>query len=248
MLTYTNTTSPSMYSTTSTTGTGSYNPFGSYVKITTPATDITGTVKITTPTISTTRTIDPDIFSRQDKISELIQAITDVYNKAKLQKEKEYKNSDMSIFTLLYQIHPVNSITIVERVPEKVYDFYFNDKFNCAPVKMVRCEGDEHDLRYACAFAIAKYMFKDVLTFDGIYCLSFWIQNIKCFDKLITKAIKQFEKSKKLEAEEKEEEERRKRQHKHYIEKKKAYKARKKNELVDIVSKGVQKANTISRG
>ena len=129
---------------------------------------------------------------------------------------------------------------IQELVPFKVYRFTFTDG---NVIKTICSDEDSFDLEYAFYLALAKKLFSNTFTFEGVLHQAEKLKYQKHYAKLVKKGIKLFYNNQ-LEKAKKEEEERLKEeQRKRRIDKKKTRKAKckeqKLDELYNIISKAI---------
>ena len=128
-------------------------------------------------------------------------------------------------------------------VPNKVVEITFCDN---EKEKMVCHEEDTFDLRRCCFIAIAKHLYKEEYTYEGIEYMAEQIMYQKAFVKTVDQALKKYKKKlvdkEKAEKEEAERKEILKRQ----AEKKRRYKARRaqryKEEMVDLIADSINEA------
>lgn len=128
-------------------------------------------------------------------------------------------------------------------VPNKVVEITFCDN---EKEKMVCHEEDTFDLRRCCFIAIAKHLYKEEYTYEGIEYMAEQLMYKKAFVKTVDQALKKYKKKlvdkEKAEKEEAERKEILKRQ----AEKKRRYKARRaqryKEEMVDLIADSINEA------
>ena len=128
--------------------------------------------------------------------------------------------------------HPNDFNSVKEIVPEKVYEFTFNDN---TKIKTVREENDPFDLEYMFYLALAKKLYSKDYTFEGVLMKTTELQFIKNTVKTVKKGIQIFKKAQEEKAKKEEQEAIKKRQHEKYIRKKKEAKARKRNNQINII-------------
>ena len=133
--------------------------------------------------------------------------------------------------------HPNNIVSIEEIVPEKVYKFLFADG---QTVKTICSDNDIFDLRYACFLALAKKLYSEILTFEGVLAQVQDLMYIKEENKMVDRAIKNFYKNQKEKAEKEELEAIRKRKHDKLVARKIAKKERKRQEQVNIIAEAIR--------
>lgn len=167
---------------------------------------------------------------------------------SKIQSKNQIIINNQTInLTELLKPYTLPTFKIIERNPNKVYEFVFQEegKIN-THIKTICQDEDEFSLEYACFLAIAKYFYSQTLTFDGVIHKSYELMEQKSLIKIVKKAIKRFNSLKKLEQEEKEEEERIKqikenKRRKNNLRKKKA-KEKKQEELYNTIKKAIENA------
>ena len=128
---------------------------------------------------------------------------------------------------------------IKEYVPDKVYGFTFNDD---TLVKTVCCESDTFSLEYAFFLAIAKKLYKDKLTFEGILKKVDEIRYQKYYDKLVKDGIKLFKKIQKEEKEKEIEKGRKEHQKLRKQCKKQRRRDRQVEETIQIITEAIRRA------
>lgn len=142
-----------------------------------------------------------------------------------------------------YFIEPDVFTKVIEYVPNKVYKFIFNDK---TEIKTICDESDTFDLEYAFFLALAKKLYSNKLTFDGVIAKVQELQYSKYYCKLVKKGIKLFFKQKEEENKKQLEKEQKERQHKRLIEKKKRRDARRaeqaKENLIDTIQQAIARS------
>ena len=126
---------------------------------------------------------------------------------------------------------------IKQLVPEKVYEFTFNDR---TKIKTILEEGDLFDLEYAFYLALAKKLYAKTLTFEGVLSKSYQLSFEKKYVKIVQKGMRLFKELKKEEEKKKEYDEIKKRQHERYVRRKKAAKERKRKDQVNIIAEAIR--------
>jgi len=130
-------------------------------------------------------------------------------------------------------------ISVEEIVEKKVYKFTFDDK---TKIKTVYSDDDINffSFDYAVCLAIAKYMFKDVFTFEAILEEAYNLEKLKPIQKIIKQLEKEVKEKRKEKEKKKEYEETKKRQHARYIRRKIERKERKKQEQIDVIKQAIK--------
>ena len=205
------------------------------VKVTTNTGTIVGTISTGAPIYATSTTTAAPIYTTTTmKVTVQPETKTKPTEKEK-EKENLFKNCSYIA-------------DVVEHVPKKVYEFVFKKSFcNGSPVegkhiKTVRAEQDPFNFDYAIYLALAKCLYKEDLTFEGILKKAEWMQYQKCWAKEVAKVKKAFFKKKELEIKEKAEEEQRKRRHEKYVAKKKRRDARRAEEANEGLKRVITEA------
>lgn len=131
-----------------------------------------------------------------------------------------------------YVIRDPNEIVFVDVIVEnKVTEVTFGDG---KKEKMVLQEPDVFCMEDCLYIALAKHLYKQICTFEGIECKAKELRNYKYYAKIVNNGLKLWKKIKKFQEEEKLEEERIKKRK----EKKEAYKKKRaekrKEELISI--------------
>ena len=129
--------------------------------------------------------------------------------------------------------------SVKEIVPEKVYEFTFNDN---TKIKTVREENDPFDLEYMFYLALAKKLYSKDYTFEGVLMKAVELQYIKSTVKTVKKGIQIFKKAQEEKIKKEEQEAIKKRQHEKYIRKKKEAKARKRDNQINIIAEAIKTA------
>ena len=142
---------------------------------------------------------------------------TDLTSFFKTYQEKEKKND-------------IYFKKIIERNPNRVYEFIFQDNTH---IKTICAEEDlnSFSLEYAFFLALAKYLYNEEYTFEGVINKSYELMTQKKYIKIVNKGIKVF----KTEQKQKEELEKKERKNKeiqknHYLKNQKRKKAQKEKE------------------
>lgn len=152
-------------------------------------------------------------------------------------------DTDSSFDFYKYFIEPDVFKKVIEYVPNKVYKFIFNDK---TEVKTICDESDTFDLEYAFFLALAKKLYSNKLTFEGVLAKVQELQYSKYYCKLVKNGIKLFFKQKEEENKKQLEKEQKERQHKRLIEKKKKRDARRaeqaKENLIDTIQQAIARS------
>ena len=119
---------------------------------------------------------------------------------------------------------------IIERNPNRVYEFIFQDNTH---IKTICAEEDlnSFSLEYAFFLALAKYLYSEEYTFEGVINKSYELMTQKKYIKIVNKGIKVF----KIEQKQKEEIEKKEKRNKeiqknHYLKNQKRKKAQKEKE------------------
>ena len=133
---------------------------------------------------------------------------------------------------LPYQIKDVK-----EYVSNKVYEFTFNDD---TKIKTICDEEDVFDLEYAFYLALAKKLYSETYTFEGVIHKSYELQYEKKYVKIVKNGIKLFKKIQEEKIKKEQEEELKKNQHKKYIEKKIKAKKRKEQNEINKIAKAIR--------
>ncbi len=133
--------------------------------------------------------------------------------------------------------NPDDFKSVKEIVPEKVYEFTFNDN---TKIKTVREENDPFDLEYMFYLALAKKLYSKDYTFEGVLMKAVELQYIKSTVKTVKKGIQIFKKAQEEKIKKEEQEAIKKRQHEKYIRKKKEAKARKRNNQINIIAEAIR--------
>ncbi len=126
---------------------------------------------------------------------------------------------------------------IKEIVPEKVYEFTFQDG---TKIKTILDKEDIFNLEYAFYLALSKKLYKDTLTFEGVLNKVYELRYEKKYAKEVEKGLKLFKKIQKEKAKEEEAEEIAKRQHKRYVRRKQEAKARKKKDQINLIAEAIR--------
>ena len=127
--------------------------------------------------------------------------------------------------------------SVKEIVPEKVYEFTFNDN---TKIKTIREENDPFNLEYMFYLALAKKLYSKDYTFEGVLMKAVELQFVKSTVKTVKKGIQIFKKAQEEKAKKEEQEAIKKRQHEKYIRKKKEAKARKRNNQINIIAEAIR--------
>lgn len=135
--------------------------------------------------------------------------------------------------------NPDDFKSVKEIVPEKVYEFTFNDN---TKIKTIREENDPFDLEYMFYLALAKKLYSKDYTFEGVLMKAAELQFIKSTVKTVKKGIQIFKKAQEEKAKKEEQEAIKKRQHEKYIRKKKEAKERKRNNQINIIAEAIKTA------
>jgi len=122
-------------------------------------------------------------------------------------------------------------------VPEKVYEFTFNDN---TKIKTIREENDPFDLEYMFYLALAKKLYSKDYTFEGVLMKAAELQFVKSTVKTVKKGIQIFKKAQEEKAKKEEQEAIKKQQHEKYIRKKKEAKARKRDNQINIIAEAIR--------
>ena len=125
---------------------------------------------------------------------------------------------------------------VIEYVPQKVYQIKFSDDTS---VKTICGEYDEFSPEYMFYLAIAKKLYSDTLTFDGVLSKSYQITYEKKYIKMVKQGMKLYKELKKWQKEEEELKETKERKKQKHIRKKLAAKERKKQEQIDIIKQAI---------
>ena len=133
--------------------------------------------------------------------------------------------------------NPDDFKSVKEIVPEKVYEFTFNDN---TKIKTVREENDPFDLEYMFYLALAKKLYSKDYTFEGVLMKTIELQFIKSTVKTVKKGIQIFKKAQEEKIKKEEQEAIKKRQHEKYIRKKKEAKARKRDNQINIIAEAIR--------
>lgn len=133
--------------------------------------------------------------------------------------------------------NPNDFKSVKEIVPEKVYEFTFNDN---TKIKTVREENDPFDLEYMFYLALAKKLYSKDYTFEGVLMKTIELQFIKSTVKTVKKGIQIFKKAQEEKTKKEEQEAIKKRQHEKYIRKKKEAKARKRDNQINIIAEAIR--------
>lgn len=133
--------------------------------------------------------------------------------------------------------NPDDFKSVKEIVPEKVYEFTFNDN---TKIKTIREESDPFDLEYMFYLALAKKLYSKDYTFEGVLMKTIELQFIKSTVKTVKKGIQIFKKAQEEKAKKEEQEAIKKRQHEKYIRKKKEAKARKRDNQINIIAEAIR--------
>lgn len=149
----------------------------------------------------------------------------DFNNKPKENKKKENKKEeDFTIYS------------VIEYVPQKVYEIKFTDDTS---VKTICGEYDEFDPEYMFYLAIAKKLYSNTLTFDGVLSKTYQLMYEKKYIKMVKQGMKLFKELKKRQKEEEELKEIKERKKQKHIRKKLAAKERKKQEQINIIKQAI---------
>lgn len=133
--------------------------------------------------------------------------------------------------------NPNDFKSVKEIVPEKVYEFTFNDN---TKIKTIREENDPFDLEYMFYLALAKKLYSKDYTFEGVLMKTVELQFLKSTTKTVKKGIQIFKKAQEEKAKKEEQEAIKKRQHEKYIRKKKETKVRKRNNQINIIAEAIR--------
>lgn len=133
--------------------------------------------------------------------------------------------------------NPNDFKSVKEIVPEKVYEFTFNDN---TKIKTIREENDPFNLEYMFYLALAKKLYSKDYTFEGVLMKAVELQFVKSTVKTVKKGIQIFKKAQEEKAKKEEQEAIKKRQHEKYIRKKKEAKARKRNNQINIIAEAIR--------
>ena len=126
---------------------------------------------------------------------------------------------------------------IKEYVPNKVYEFTFYDD---TKIKTICDEEDVFDLEYAFYLALAKKLYSDKYTFEGVIHKSYELQYEKRYVKIVKNGIKLFKKIQEEKFKKEQEEKLKKNQHKKYVEKKIKAKRRKEQNKINKIAKAIR--------
>lgn len=132
---------------------------------------------------------------------------------------------------------PEEFINIKEYVPNKVYEFTFYDN---TKVKTICDEEDTFNLEYAFYLAIAKKIYSQMYTFEGVIHKSYELQYMKRYAKIVKNGMKLFKKIQEEKIKKEQEEEAKKNQHKKYVEKKIKAKKRKEQNEINKIAKAIR--------
>lgn len=136
------------------------------------------------------------------------------------------------------KVQPCFEISFIEQlVSEKVYKIYFTDK---TVIKTICGPEDTFDPEYMLYLAIAKKLFSETHTFDGILIKSCELPFEKKYVKEVKKGLKMYKELRELKTKEKEFEETKKRQHEKYVRKKKEAKARKRQNQINLIAEAIR--------
>ena len=127
--------------------------------------------------------------------------------------------------------------SVKEIVPEKVYEFTFNDN---TKIKTIREENDPFNLEYMFYLALAKKLYSKDYTFEGVLMKAVELQFVKSTVKTVKKGIQIFKKAQEEKVKKEEQEAIKKRQHEKYIRKKKEVKVRKRNNQINIIAEAIR--------
>ena len=133
--------------------------------------------------------------------------------------------------------NPDDFKSVKEIVPEKVYEFTFNDN---TKIKTIREENDPFDLEYMFYLALAKKLYSKDYTFEGVLMKAAELQFVKSTVKTVKKGIQIFKKAQEEKAKKEEQEAIKKQQHEKYIRKKKEAKARKRDNQINIIAEAIR--------
>ena len=135
-------------------------------------------------------------------------------------------------------------IDIKEYVPNKVYQFTFFSiiSLSSISVKTVCDDSDTFDLETAFYIALAKKLYPKQFTPEGYVKIAEDLKYEKHYAKLVKHGIKLLNLLKEKEEHDKAEEERKKLRHQKYVQKKIERKAKKKNELYNIIREAIEDA------
>lgn len=133
--------------------------------------------------------------------------------------------------------NPDDFKSVKEIVPEKVYEFTFNDN---TKIKTIREENDPFNLEYMFYLALAKKLYSKDYTFEGVLIKAVELQFVKSTVKTVKKGIQIFKKAQEEKAKKEEQEAIKKRQHEKYIRKKKEAKARKRDNQINIIAEAIR--------
>lgn len=186
--------------------------------ITTGTIPINGNYVTTTPNTITIPTA-PSFITKEVNLEDIVFKY-DFNNKPKENKKKE----DFTIYD------------VIEYVPQKVYEIKFTDDTS---VKTICGEYDEFDPEYMFYLAIAKKLYSDTLTFDGVLSKTYQLMYEKKYIKMVKQGMKLFKELKKWQKEEEELKEIKERKKQKHIRKKLAAKERKKQEQIDIIKQAI---------
>lgn len=153
-----------------------------------------------------------------------------------------------------WELNPFNIKDINVIVPGKVMVVTFEDN---RQEKLVCQEEDHFSLRFGCFIAIAKHLYKDTYTSEGIEHMATEMSYQIHYVKIVNKALKNYskkceekEKEKRLESEKKEAAERKKAKREAYKERRKAKLEAERNEalkaeraeMVNIIAEAIKKS------
>ena len=133
--------------------------------------------------------------------------------------------------------NPNDFKSVKEIVPEKVYEFTFNDN---TKIKTIREENDPFNLEYMFYLALAKKLYSKDYTFEGVLMKAVELQFVKNTVKTVKKGIQIFKKAQEEKVKKEEQEAIKKRQHEKYIRKKKEAKARKRDNQINIIAEAIR--------
>lgn len=163
---------------------------------------------------------------------------SDLLNNCKIINIPAYDNNYSYTYNSFFKkcFYPNKFEDVIEYVPNKVYKFIFNDGTN---IKTVCDDSDTFNLEYAFYLALAKKIYSDKYTFEGILKKVEDMKYEKDYIKTVKEGIKLFKDKKKKEAEERKKEMIKKHQKERYINKKIRRDKRRREQEQDTIYKAV---------
>lgn len=191
--------------------------------------NISTTTATSTPTPTGLRTLKVSEYDNQNWDTTAYEPITYTFSADDVMKAMQNLSKIIN--------NPNDFKSVKEIVPEKVYEFTFNDN---TKIKTVREENDPFDLEYMFYLALAKKLYSKDYTFEGVLMKTIELQFIKSTVKTVKKGIQIFKKAQEEKIKKEEQEAIKKRQHEKYIRKKKEAKARKRDNQINIIAEAIR--------